>query len=303
MPRGDWGVQGSTLQVPFGTLPGWIVTTEIPAELVTFYALEAATMAMVQLYELSATSYEYDGLITVGGGVFRVFGGYNGVVTETGRYSDAGLVVYGTRSATTITLAGSSNLVIRDSSTVRIAAGTTTGLLEIQNDAGTPANPSGRFTIDGISAPRSVITYDAITGNPIVSVVAAAEVVVATSTSGLFRDTRAFKAHVVLNIGSSPIVQPAIFRIRRGNTTAGTTLSRPGAWNTIVGQSANVTFLGTWKNASGANITDTWCVTIQCPNATAVNLVNVSANLANQRMEMHAWDIGADTQFPGANSM
>jgi hypothetical protein len=137
MPRGDWGVQGDTLQVPAGVLPGWIVTTQIPAELVAFYAIEAATMAMVQLYELSPTSYTYDGLITVGGVPLRVMGGYSGVVTELCRLDRQGLQIYGARGGPTVTLTGTAAIVVRGAALLRIAgSGADTGVIQAQGDGG-----------------------------------------------------------------------------------------------------------------------------------------------------------------------
>lgn len=87
MADGDWGVQGGTLEVPFGTFPGWVVTDTPPAELVAFYATEGATMIMVEMFRRNAANYVYTGMIIDSlGDVNEVIGRViAGVVNEVSR--------------------------------------------------------------------------------------------------------------------------------------------------------------------------------------------------------------------------
>lgn len=154
------GAGPNSPSIGFGVLP-------IPAELVTFYAFEGATVDAVIIERRDASTYLYDALITViPGAPARVLGSFSaGTVTEAVRYVYTGGTAYGVRSASAITVDGTGmSLDIRAPAELRIGDGGPAFLMRTLSGEGVSLSQAGQV------GNRNNVVYANLPGNPSVTI-------------------------------------------------------------------------------------------------------------------------------------
>ncbi len=261
-----------------GATPRIVIGSQIPAELTTIPQFTPSS-AIVWYFDASQYYFEATGIWTAVPTPVVLKGTYdlaNGIVIFEVYRPNFAEVAFGTN----VFDANHPRYVFRDAD------------LSIENTTG--------FTIDNVSQGRGRIDFVATIAN---SAFVAAETTVLTSNVVTFAAGRAFEViHQCVTDGSIAS-NSAGYRVRRNNV-AGALLIGPIDYllSTTPGISQSSPLRWPLINATGAGITDQLVVTLAASSG-GPDTVSSRAGLAARPRFLEIRDIGAATDYPGANQI
>lgn len=195
------------------------------------------------------------------------------------------------------TILGAAALQVQSQSILGISPGAlqqVQGALQIFQAGALVLQTGSGYTIDGVDAPRGLAYGIAMSGNPIATSTAGAEVALLTTGSFLYKDTRVYKVTVHGPVSVTAANLGVTVRVRRGSGTGGTELLR---WNFAVPSTSSfqeLPCIAVIKSPVGG-ITQQVTYTLQ---GSAAGNVSMFATAAGQG-QIHVEDIGSSTFFPG----
>lgn len=303
------------LVIPTGatTSPRVEIGTDLPTDLVAFYALAGETAIAGTVYYAGGPTdpYTYDILVETGSGAgVTALGGRDsfGVVRETSRigsgimeFLQAQINIFG---ATPVELNDNSYIGLNDTSDLRMFdAGTSIDMILGSFFARTGSlveiEPGAAFVIDGVSAPRSLAGEDFQTGN---SAAVTAETVVHTIANMVFVEGRAYRITCGSRVETSNANGRARFRLRKTNAAGAQwgdlgTIATTGTAGDDCATPGSAVYLVRAAGA-GSDLTATLVLTLE-HLAGGANTATMLGSATNPRY-LVAHDVGASGDYPGA---
>lgn len=264
----DWGVSGSTISIPpfIGPNdPGIIIGDTVPPVLTAYYAGFGATVVSAIIFQRNSLEFQWLALIDTGGDIETTMGSYqNPDITEM-------------TSVFTQATIGHFNVGSKGTGIVVVNGGSE---LQLEDDTA--------FTINAVSQPRGTIDFVSSAVN---TAAIAAETVVLTSNSTIFKDDRAYSVEfheIHRPVGGATL---ALVNIRKTNLAG---VIKIGETTPVNGGDTTGQVRGFVRNTSGADVTAVLVATIASFPAGTVQGIGA----ANQLRWLEIRDVGESARFP-----